>query len=200
MNKQAKIQLSPLEMELVMRSDWILTKNAIIQKVKLLLEQLQEHQQEVLLSTAFPKEVVSTSAKVSKGENYKGLPYLVLDQPRYFNKGDIFAIRVLFWWGNFFSSTLQLAGSYKLVYEERIIQAYPTLRDGGYFICTNTDPWEHDFDPTNYISLQELTASRFESMIRNHQFIKLAKKLGLEEWETAEEKLMEIFRYYGSLF
>jgi hypothetical protein len=200
MNKQAKIQLSPLEMDLVMRSDWILTKNAIILKAKLLLEQLQEGQHEVLIKAAFPKEVISTSSKISKGENYKGLPYLVLDQPRYFNREDTFAIRVLFWWGNFFSSTLQLAGGYKSMYEERIIQAYSSLQEGGYFICTNTDPWEHDFGAANYVSLQELTASRFESMIRNHPFIKLAKKLNLAEWETAEEKLMEIFRYYGSLF
>jgi hypothetical protein len=200
MNKQAKIQLSPLEMELVMRSDWILTKNAIIQKAKLLLEQLQERQQEVLAASSLPGEVIAPSPKISKGENYKGLPYLVLDQPRYFNREDIFAIRVLFWWGHFFSSTLQLAGSYKSMYEEKIIQSYPSLREGGYFICTNTDPWEHDFGSANYIPLQELTASRFETMIRHHPFIKLAKKLTLEEWETAEEKLVDIFRYYGGLF
>ena len=200
MNKQAKIQLSPLEMELVMRSDWILTKNAVIQKAKLLLEQLQESQQEIVNSLSFPKEVTVPSPKVSKGENYKGLPYLVLDQPRYFNREDIFAIRVLFWWGNFFSSTLHLSGSYKSMYEDTIIQAYPSLKKEDYFICVHTDPWEHDFEAENYIPLQELSESRFETMIRNHPFIKLAKKLSLEEWETAEEKLLEIFRYYGSLF
>jgi hypothetical protein len=200
MKEQAKIQLSPLEMELVMNSDWILTKNEIIQKARLLLEQLQEVQQKALLLSSIPEEVKVPSPKVSKGENYKGLPYLVLDQPRYFNKEDIFAIRTLFWWGNFFSCTLHLSGSYKTMYEGHIIDMFPFLQEGNHFVCLNTDPWEHDFGTANYIALQELNESRFVELIRTHPFTKLSKKINLEEWGEAVEKLPEIFNDYISIF
>lgn len=96
MNREPKVQLSPLEMELVINSGWILTKNGIIEKVKVLLTELQARQQALLsgpiaigFSFALPEEVILPSPKISKGENYKGLPYLVLDYPRYFNKEHI---------------------------------------------------------------------------------------------------------------
>ena len=40
-----------------------------------------------------PAEMLFHSPKISKGENYKGLPYVMLDYPRCFGKTDIFAIR-----------------------------------------------------------------------------------------------------------
>src|SRR3989337_3789488 len=125
----AKIRLSPEEAALVIRADWILTKNSIIQKTKQLLASLQTEQQHLLLSSSslFPEEIINSSPKISKGENYKGLPYLVLDYPRYFNKEDAFAIRILFWWGNFFSGTLHLSGIYKKKYEEKIIRSFESL-------------------------------------------------------------------------
>ena len=84
----AKIRLSATELELVTNADWILTKNGIIQKVKSILEGLQAEQQDYLVQekNSFPAEFISPLPKISKGENYKGLPYLVLDHPRYFDK------------------------------------------------------------------------------------------------------------------
>lgn len=201
MNNQPKVQLSPLEMELVINSDWILTKNEIIEKVKLLLAGLQQRQ-EALLSqfpSALPEEVIQPSSKISKGENYKGLPYLVLDYPRFFNKDHIFAIRSFFWWGNFFSTTLHLSGEYKERYEARIIEAFPDLQEAGYYVCINEDPWEHNFSEINYTDIKSLTADGFKELIYSHSFIKLSKKITLREWDGAEEKLLEMFRLYVSL-
>ena len=148
-----KIRLSPEEGALVISADWILTKNSVIQKTIQLLASLQT-QQEILLLTykeILPGEIINSSPKISKGENYKGLPYLVLDYPRYFNKEAIFAIRMFFWWGNFFSGTLHLSGIYKRMYEEKIIQSFETLKTEGFSICINEDQWEHHFEITNYL-------------------------------------------------
>jgi hypothetical protein len=197
MNNQPKIQLSPLEMELVTNSGWILTKNGVIEKVKVLFGQLQSKQDSLLSS--LPYEVSQPSAKISKGEYYKGLPWLVLDHPRFFTRENVFAIRAFFWWGNFFSSTLQLSGIYKTAYQHRIMQAFPLLQQDGYFICINDDPWEHDFSAENYMQLTELSATRFEILVHDHAFIKLSKKINLHEWNNAEENLLEIFRRYISI-
>src|SRR5437762_7300116 len=100
MKDHSKIQLSLFEMDLVNNAGWILTKNGIIQKAKQLLLGLQEKQQVYLQlqSSSISAEVLRPSAKISKGENYHGLPYLILDFPRFFEHKDIFAIRTMFWW------------------------------------------------------------------------------------------------------
>ena len=88
---EAKIRLSPAEMKLVTNEDWILTKNNILKKVRSLLEGYQEKQQNFLLrhQTHLPAELFTASGKISKGENYRGLPYLILDYPRFFKIDEI---------------------------------------------------------------------------------------------------------------
>lgn len=196
-----KIRLSPEETELVIRADWILTKNNILQKVMHLLGSVQSEQRHYLqsVSSKLPEDILQTSAKISKGENYHGLPYLILDQPKYFSKENIFAIRHLFWWGNFFSSTLHLSGNYKIMYEKKIIQTFHSLNEAGFFVCINPDQWEHHFEEGNFIPINKLTADQFEETIRNNSFIKLSQKIPLEEWDKAEEKLSGIFRQYISM-
>ena len=100
-----KIRLSTEEEALVCRTDWILTKNRIIEKIKALFASLQTQQQGTFeLSQSFYDEELQSTPKISKGENYRGLPYLVLDYPRFFNKEDIFVIRSFFLVGQFFSA------------------------------------------------------------------------------------------------
>jgi hypothetical protein len=191
-----KLRLSAEEMELMLRPDWILTKNRILQKVWQLLESVQSRQQAYV--SRLPAEIGSINAKISKGENYQGLPYLILDQPRYFNKEKTFAIRTLFWWGHFFSSTLHLSGMYKKMYENKITGAFQLLQDET-FVCVNQDPWEHHFRDTNFVSLNTMTATRFEEIIHNGSFIKLSKKVPLQQWDTMEKRLIEIFEKYVTL-
>ena len=49
-----------------------------------------------------PVEFFDVSPKISRGEQYLGLPYVMLDYPRIFSKENVFAIRTFFWWGNYF--------------------------------------------------------------------------------------------------
>jgi hypothetical protein len=190
----AKIRLSPEEEELVATADWILTKNRVIQKINQLLSNVQTSQQQLLQScTSLNKEVLTSSPKISKGENYKGLPWLVLDYPRYFNKEDVFAIRTLFWWGNFFSITLHLSGKYKVVYEKKIIDSFESLKAAYFSVCINEDQWVHHFEASNYILISDIDPLQFEEKIHKGSFIKLAKKIPLEQWNDVEKKLLEIF-------
>src|SRR5205085_6252317 len=101
MSVETKIQLSDFEKELLNNSEWILTKNNVIKKAQQLLGHVQENVSDYTNANAkiFPAEVAAISPKISKGENYLGLPWLMLDYPRYFDKENIFAIRAMFWWG-----------------------------------------------------------------------------------------------------
>jgi hypothetical protein len=197
---EAKIRLSEKEAELVLNADWILTKNEILKKVKHLLEALMEEQQKITrLSKHLPAEVTAIPAKISKGENYKGLPYLVLDHPRHFDKENIFAIRTLFWWGNFFSITLHLSGQYKEKYEQVISSSYAILKEEEIYCCVNDEQWEHHFEKENYILMNDLQDAEFRKILSARSFIKLSKRISLEEWENAPQKLLNDFRLFIEL-
>ena len=182
-------------MELVTNAGWILTKNGIIKKIKLLLAGLQEEQVNVLQSKKkkLPQRVFHFPPKISKGENYKGLPYLILDHPRVFEKNDILAIRTMFWWGHFFSVTLHLAGQYKKMFEKKILSSFSYLRENEFFLCINEEQWEHHFEENNYREVNKMPLAEFETHLRSASFIKIAKKIPIENWGQAELALLSYF-------
>ncbi|HLG40189.1 MAG TPA: hypothetical protein VI461_10995 [Chitinophagaceae bacterium] len=192
---KAKIRLSSKEAELVADAEVILTKNIILQKAKLLLEELQLEQQQFLQSNPglLPAEVMAIPPKISKGENYKGLPYLVLDQPRYFERNNHFAIRSMFWWGNYFTVTLHLSGIYKKKYSDKIETSFTYLKENGFFICTSDDEWEHHIEKNNYRPLNEMSIDEFKTYAGNNKFIKLVKKIPLKQWDDAGDILLTSF-------
>ncbi|HVE61539.1 MAG TPA: hypothetical protein VNA26_06955, partial [Chitinophagaceae bacterium] len=101
---EAKIHLSPSEMELMCNAEIILTKNKILKKIKILLEHLQEKMMEYGKANKTDLKLNNlfvVNPKISRGENYEGLPYLILDYPRLFDVSHIFTIRSMFWCGNF---------------------------------------------------------------------------------------------------
>lgn len=196
-----KLHFSDQEFGLYTDTSLILTKNAILLKLKLFLEELQLRQQNIIHNSAFiPEEVLKISPKVSKGENYKGLPWLVLDYPRYFKPGNIFAIRTLFWWGNFFSTTLHLSGIYKKKFGEKILSFTDNPGRNNFFICISEDQWQHHFEISNYLPLKEIPSEEIEK-IKARSFIKLGKKNPLKQPAAVAEILCndyeEIVRMLG---
>lgn len=192
----AKIRLSATELELVTNADWILTKNGIIQKVKSMLEAIQAEQQDYLTKNKInlPAEFITPLPKISKGENYKGLPYLVLDHPRYFDKENVFTIRTLFWWGNFFSITLHLAGTCKELFQQQLINAYPWFAGNDFFLCISDEQWEHHFGEDNYKPVKAITREEFEQYFSKKSFLKLARKYPLQPWDAIHPRLFPEFR------
>lgn len=197
-----KLHFSKQELELYYDAGIILTKNAILNKLKLFLEELQLKQQEIIKKyiSFFPGEVLKISPKVSKGENYRGLPWLVLDYPRYFEPGNTFAIRTLFWWGNFFSTTLHLSGRYKKITEENIFSFREKYRTGNLFICISEDQWQHHFEPGNFLPADEISKDEI-GKIKERAFLKLGKKVELGQPASVTDLLCrdyeEIIRMLG---
>ncbi|HEX5151361.1 MAG TPA: hypothetical protein VFW07_07925 [Parafilimonas sp.] len=178
------VELSKNESELVINSEFILTKNRIIEKVYTLFGLLSEDYKSQLLNNkvVLPSEALSSTPKIYKGENYLNLPYVMLDYPRVFLKEDVFAIRSFFWWGNYFSITLQLGGRFLQAYRNKIEMNLSNEINTGYFICINDAPWEHHFEESNYQSLKAIDSIE---TILNKPFIKIAKQHPLSEWNNA---------------
>ena len=192
MIQQTKIQFLPAEMELVSSPDIILTKNAILQKIKSFFEEIQMKQQDVLkkYSSQLPEEVLRISPKISRGENYKGLPWLVLDNPRHFQHNNIFAIRTMFWWGNFFSITLHVSGNNKNDLLKNLTQNASLLAKNDFYIYNGTKEWEHNIDPDSYKKLSAINEDELQKIISTNSFLKLAVKFTVESLEAVEDKLL----------
>lgn len=180
--------LSKYELELVTNPDVILTKNGIIQKVIGLFGELNDQFSE-LAAQSLPAELRSVSAKISKGENYLGLPYVMLDSPRNFGKSGIFAIRTFFWWGNFFSVTLHLSGEYLPLYRDTVGLAIEQDLLRGWYLSAGENEWDHHFEQENYAPVQTP-----ETIEPGKSFLKLATFISLAEWESAPGFLLNQYR------
>lgn len=183
---KTKLALSDYELQLVRNSEWILTKQQVVAKATELLARAAEnmkspwdrYQYDKLLGLQAP------NPKISKGENYRLLPWVLLDYPRYFDKENVFAVRSFFWWGHFFSITLQLSGTHKLFFQEKLLQRLQENPGNDYFICISEDPWQHDFEESNYALVSSLPGAALAPYTHGKSFIKLARKFPLEAWET----------------
>ncbi len=179
--------LTGAEAALVSDPSWIRTKNRVMEKAQLLLGSL--HQEMALLPSLlhfphFPSGTLERGPKISRGESYQGLPYCILDFPRSFSRQDVFALRTMMWWGNFFSCTLHVAGASKPVLEENLIRAaLERAEGGGWLICVHPDPWQHHGAGDNYQALESLKGERIKELIREKSFCKLSQQVPLEQWD-----------------
>ena len=191
----AKIRLSPEEAALVVNGDLILTKNRIMEKAMQLFAGLQTRQQSWLSThrMGFPDEVRNSEPKISRGENYRGLPWIMLDYPRVYRKNDQFAVRTFFWWGNFFSCTLQLSGIYKLQFGDRVVEAYDLFREKKFYVCHSADPWQHHFNEDNYLAADGLTSGQWKEVCAKNDFLKIAGRIALSDWDKSPDLLQKIF-------
>jgi hypothetical protein len=192
----AKIQLSAEEMELVQNAGWLLTKNKIIDKVFVLFGEVAQHIQQQFndRQVLLPPDVQVTSPKISRGENYEGLPYAMLDYPRLFGKDDIFAIRTFFWWGHYFSVTLHLKGVYRQQFARVLLENLPLLARGDFSICIAEDEWRHHFAEDNYTALKNLQAAEVERLLTGNRFCKVSASISLDQWNGAKQLLVDQYQ------
>ncbi len=191
--------LSNLEQAKVLDAEWILTKHQIMEKAQLLMQQ----QIAIIKETFSPLQpqldagLLAAVPKISKGENYKKLPYIILDYPAVFSKQDVFALRTMFWWGHNFSIHLLLSGIYLEKFGEVILRNAKKSA-AQLYICVYETEWEHHFEPPNYILVRGEIIEMMQQ--QNAGFIKLALKFNLKEWNNLPELLPVAYKEMLNLF
>ena len=188
MNLKAKITLSDKERSILMDTDWILLKQSIIQKVYELFSVASMTINSLFEINNLDKSLIIKDPKIYKGENYNQFPYVMLDYPRLFGKKDVFAMRTMFWWGNFFSITIHLSGEYKSLINIQQLTNQNKLQNQLY-ICVNENQWEHHFNEDNYHLLKNLSEEELLHHINEKDFIKIAIKFDLENWDLIPDLL-----------
>jgi hypothetical protein len=192
---EAKLTLSEEELALASDASLMLLKNSVIEKVNQLFGRLSVAQPEVISPLQRELEAaLEVPAKISRGESYRALPYLVLDYPRYFRPHDVMAIRTMFWWGNFFSVTLHLKGNYREHFSERILSRRQRIGELGFFACIAPEEWEHHFGEDNYLPVDLIEEDEWLELYRARLFTKLARQIPIGPLEDVEAQIMTIYR------
>ena len=173
--------INPRELEIIQDTEFLLTKAQALSKIEKLLVEVRTELKEIVRQTTIPFPEISEfkKGKISRGENYLGLPYLVLDYPAIFSRENTFAYRTMFWWGNFFSATLHLEGETLSRYRCQLIEQFDKLLDNQIYIGVGATPWQYHYGADNYMPLTH----EHKDFLASCRFLKLSKKIELKEWE-----------------
>jgi hypothetical protein len=174
--------LSKSEVLLLQEKDVFIKKRALAKKLELILKNLSKDVEASFEKFEnFQSLVKFDKPKISKGENYQGLPYFVLDCPRYFKPKSMFSFRTLIWWGKEISCSLVISGLALNTLKELVI--HQSLKSD-FFFCVNSTPWEHHFNDNNYLHSSVISSVTIRNQIEGHGFIKVADKMALDEIDT----------------
>jgi len=185
------MSLSDKELMMIEDTDFLTFKMNIIVEIEnlfaetkiRLLEVIKKNDNVFLLNNDLNK------SKISKGENYRSLPFVILDFPAVFDSKNIFAFRTMFWWGNFFSATLHLQGKYLELYNANLLTNFELLLHQNIYICVGETPWEYHFGKDNYVQLSK----EHKKFIDKSKFVKLSKKIPLEQIESIPQIVSSYF-------
>ena len=169
-------------------SDFFVLKHAITKKLYQLFSETKIKLAQSALHSTFPfaGEVDVVTGKISKGENYQLLPYLILDYPRHFSREGVFAFRWMFWWGNYFIFTFHVSGKY-LKQIDQGQQVQQLKQQKSLWVSTGKSEWHHAVERPYYLPTSEFEAWPQQS------FFKLAKTVPLDDWEKVPEKALHFY-------
>ncbi len=196
MDYPSEFLFSDAEQELWQNSKWLLQKREMISKIERIFIFLEQVLKENRVSYPFPKGTKLQTGNISKGENYQGLPYVVLDFPCYFQKPHVFTLRTIFWWGHYFSCNLVIVGDPLYTYLSHLQRQYNTLKQQEVYYCIHKTPWEHHFKADNMRLIDDLAFEQLKEQSRQNGFIKLARKLPLTDYEQLIPFVLHTYRLF----
>ena len=198
----AKIQFSKEELSLLQNAQIILTKNDIMQKVVAMFSDLAlaMQQQVKLWQPHLPAVLVESEPRISRGEQYRRLPWVMLDYPRIFGKEDICAFRCFFWWGNDISITLHLRGIFAETWMGPLEKAVEEGRLEGFSLGISEDEWLHHEEAGTHLTLPLSAGESPANHFRRRSFIKLRKGFPVHQMQHSPELLLEAFRNLLQVF
>jgi len=197
--QHSKIQLSEDELMLVNNTEWILTKQKIIAKVYHLMGLLSERMQLFINEQhGLPAGIVHSTPKISKGEQYESLPYVVLDYPRDFSKENVFGIRSFFWWGNYFTSTLHLKGKYWKQAKQGILDKINSGQFNNYYLSCSGKEFDFNIHNGAYQLISGTENHVSAAAIKDAPFVKITALICFDDWNESGDKLWEAFQNFMS--
>lgn len=175
-----KVMLSSAEQNAVKNPEYILTKNRVISKVYDLFGLLADNYKLLNAKMQIPQNILLKDPKISRGENYQALPYVMLDYPRIFDQKDTCAIRSFFWWGHYFSITIHLKGRYQpCINLDKLKNT-----SNQWLYITGDEEWEHHLHQGNTQILNAKNIKQIQKLHSAKTVCRIAQKMDLDNWEN----------------
>ncbi len=144
----------------------------------------------------FPENTDITFGKTSKGENYKGLPYRILDIPRLFKQEGIFAYRIMFWWSKGFYFTFHLSGEHLESYLIKLESQFPMWQKQNVFYYKNDNEWQHEVEAPFYYPMENTDFDKLKRIAQEQGYLKIARKLDIFQIEEIRKFGLETFKLF----
>ncbi len=187
------VLLEPAEAALLQNAEWFEIKRRTTEKLYAAFELIRQRLKDTAerLQLPLPAEVTAISAKISRGEHYRACPWVMLDHHRYFQGPDMFAFRVMAWYGHYFSAHVLLGGRFAHQYVERLLRHD---RPAEVYFSLHPEPWEHAIEAPAYAPLHTLTKEQIMAHLSAHDYIKLSIVIPTVDLGEVEE---QVVRFYG---
>ncbi len=182
------------EIKLIGDSNYLLQKNRILKKIAKSLSETGEILANEIKDN-YPhiaSNYTELPCKVSVGEKYRDLPYLVMDFPRHFDDQKTFSFRVLFLWGHYFNFSLHLGSD--LIDKDSLFQFLSSVDKEIYF-CIHQTPWEHYFTEDNFKLGSEVTSNDISNQLIKNKFIKISERFEFQDIKDIAHQSIEVFRF-----
>lgn len=187
--KGSKLVFSAGETVFLENREWILTKHRLMRRIGEafgeIAAQLQQSWQPV---QAIMPELLAAGPKISTGERYDDMPWIMLDFPRKLT-GDngFFALRTFFWWGHYFSIQWIVSGSYHYHFSQKFKLNPLELpqTDHKWLAGVTTDPWNSRLPQENLQTLEVPLLSELPPLNLNGYF-KLCIRFDLNSFTAME--------------
>lgn len=173
-------------------------KRQVTEKLLVCLQDTRDLLLTALKQTTYPwpEGMDLNYGKISKGENYQGFPYMILDFPRLFRHDRWFAYRTMIWWGHHVAFTFLLKGpeaERALRQLQRLPPAQWLLTD---YVCISEDPWQHHFKPGYVQRLRELNSRDLSRRVAPLPYLKLMRRRSLNHLERLPDDAVATWQHY----
>jgi hypothetical protein len=199
--KSPEIHFDKQELDFMDQTDFFHLKNTVSTKIQQLMGTTSDGIEEFMHSNQESFQLATwQKKKISKGENYKGLPYFVLDHPKYFTKNDILSFRTIFIYGQGFLNVMHLSGHFfEILRDNRQLISY-FRKNEPFYIFTQEDPWNYDYREEYLISSHRLRESTLSKLKTNNGFIRLVRALETEKWSQLPEFTAKSLALFWGIF
>ena len=163
-----------------------ITKQHIVHKTNLLFNDLGQKLVQKLVQFEL---INSLEYKVTRGENYNMMPFVVLDFPRLLGKNFDIVCRTMFWWGHYFSCNLFV--NTDLINIEQTAKNIAGLSKTKIWVGDNL--WEQNLKTDQYTKLKKLSKEQIIEILTRQPYLKLVTKIKLDTYNTIPQEAQAMF-------
>lgn len=195
MAQNTKIIPTNAELDVACNTNFFDVKRELTTKLVTTLERYGEKLLEEIITPVFKKQGIQrTGIKVSKGENFKGYPYIVLDCPRLYSTDTEVICRTIFRWGHGWSLHFTIQGKTF----ERVSYSLPDFSASfrnDWLLYTGENIWEQDIDSEFFVPMSAISETSFSDILNPQQFFKMATSINLSdavEWPPFPQQIYQV--------